>query len=60
MGHKGVAKRKPKLKSPSPKGAMRPGASPSIASLVHDKGAPTQRGGMNPAGGSSKKSKNAR
>ena len=57
MGRKGVAKRKPKLKSPSPKGAMPPGASPTVASLVHDKGSPVSRGGMNPAG---KKNKNAR
>lgn len=54
MGRKGVAKRKPKLKSPSPKGATRTGASPSVATLVHDKGAPTHRDI------SGKKNKNAR
>jgi hypothetical protein len=54
MGHKGVSKRKPKKAQPSSSGHAggfsnaRPGESPTVQSLVKDKGAPFNRGGTNP------------
>jgi hypothetical protein len=61
MGRKGVSKRKPKTKSnPSSKANRRPGESPTIASLVKDKGTLVGRGGVNPSAVSNKKNKNAR
>jgi len=60
MGRKGVSKRKPKksksLSNDNISGSTnrRPGESPSVQSLVKDKGAPLNRGGMNPSAGSNK------
>jgi hypothetical protein len=54
MGHKGVSKRKPKkVKSSSNDNASgfsntRPGESPTVQSLVKDKGDPLNRGGAIP------------
>ena len=60
MGRKGVSQRKPKKsKSFSNDNAggfsnTRPGESPTVQSLVKDKGVPLNRGGANPATGRSK------
>jgi hypothetical protein len=54
MGRKGVSKRKPKKSRPVP-GTEIGGSSNSrspVQSLVKDKGAPLNRGGMNPSAGS--------
>jgi hypothetical protein len=60
MGRKGVSKRKPKTKSKANSGgsaSARPGESPSVQSLVKDKSAPLNRGGMHPSAGSNKTQK---
>ena len=61
MGHKGVSKRKPKKSQPLSSADIggfsntRPGESPSVQSLVKDKGAPLNTGAMNPSAGSKNK-----
>jgi len=59
MGRKGVSKRKPK-KSGTSSNANISGSSTAhspVQSLMNDKGAPSNRGGVNPSAGSNKKQK---
>ena len=61
VGHKGVSQRKPKksksFSNDNLNGNTRPGASPSVRSLVKDSGAALNRGGAYPAAGSNKKNR---
>lgn len=63
MGRKGVSKRKPKKNRPVSKvdnsgsSNTRQGESPSMQSVVKDKGAPLYGGHPNPSSGSNKKHK---
>ena len=59
MGRKGVSKRKPKKSGTSSGADNKSGAGvqSSVQSLVKDKGAPPNRGGMNPSAGSNKSQK---
>ncbi len=60
MGRKGVSKRKPKKSGPLSNGNTgstsntRSGDHSTVASLMKDNGAPSKKGGMNPAAGSDK------
>jgi hypothetical protein len=60
MGRKGVSKRKPKKSRPfsnadiSGSSKVRSGERSSVQSLVKDRGAPLNRGGMHPSSGSKK------
>jgi hypothetical protein len=59
MGRKGVSKRKPR-KSEEPSGVNikgRSGDGTAVQTLIKDKGAPTNRDGMNPSAGPNKSQK---
>ena len=66
MGHKGVSKRKPKksksFSNDNTNGFSntRQGESPSVQSLVKDKGVPLNRGGTAPSAGPNKKNRNGK
>ncbi len=66
MGRKGVSKRKPKKSRPFSSADIggsangRSGEHSQVQSLVKDKSAPLNRGGMNPSAGSSKMQRNTR